>query len=198
MPWHSYARPHIRSHYWTSVDCCVSDCSSMLYLLEGSDPTFRLVFSQMHGEESRDSRPQLHLPRFLALRARLRAVFPRLACVSDPMLLGLLAHISDSDCSSGGEYVASICAFTRLMPGHPERGDEEAQWDLYSIYEKGEDATPVALGADGNDDVELTDQLGRGWLKVRGVCVLNIYYPIDFSVVGEAIELIDAFHRRGV
>ena len=56
----------------------------------------------------------------------------------------------------------------------------------------------MALGADGNDDVEPIDALDMGWLKVRGLCVLNLYYPVDFSVVSEAIELIDAFHRRGV
>lgn len=117
------------------------------------------------------------------------------------MLLGLLARISGSDCSTGADYVASICAFTRLMPGHPERGDghpTKAERDLYAIYKEGDDEPPVALDADGNEDVEPIDALGMGWLKVRGLCVLNIRYPVDFSVVGEAIELIDAFHRRGV
>jgi hypothetical protein len=34
-----------------------------------------------------------------------------------------------------------------------------------------------------------------GWFKPRGLCVLNVHHPIDYSGVGEAIELIDAFHR---
>lgn len=53
---HTPVTIHVHSHYRTSDDC-LGDCNSMLYLLEGSDPTFRLVFSQTHGEYCNDSRP---------------------------------------------------------------------------------------------------------------------------------------------
>lgn len=180
------------------MESCVGDCINMLYVLEGSDPDFHLIFSQAHGERTHHNQPQLHLPRFLALRARLRTVFPCLERVPDYKLLALLSHISGTDCSSGADYVASICAFTRLMPGHPERGDGQPTEDeqaIYAIYAE-DDEPPLALGADGKDDAEPDGHLDMGWLKIRGLCVLNVPgVPADFSLVGESIEAIDAFHR---
>lgn len=191
-----HSRVIIHTATTSNLDHCIGSCTSLLYLLEGSDPssTFQLLFAEGRGKEFRVCGPQLHLPRFLALRARLRLAFPRLASVSDAVLFGLLAHISGSSCSSTGAYEASTCAFIRLMPGHPERGcgqPTKAEQELFKVYEHG-NGVPVALG-DG--DVEPADDLGKGWFKIRGLCVLSIRHPIDFSGVGKAIKLIDAFHR---
>lgn len=67
----------------------------------------------------------LHMPRFINLRARLRLAFPALARVTDTALLAVLAYIIDG-CSTPAMLACDV-ALVRRMPDHPERGDGEPQ-----------------------------------------------------------------------
>lgn len=69
-----------------------------LYLLEGNDPTYRLIFAYSSGDAA--CQPDIHLPHFVDLCMRLRAAFPPVAAgISDTKLLVLLAAAMNAfDC----------------------------------------------------------------------------------------------------
>lgn len=104
----------------------------MLYLLQDDNPRFKLLLHNPNdldmpndGDEN-DPRlifPELHLTRFLDLRAQLRTAFPTLTRISDPLLLALLCKMGKSNDSKAVKNVAISFACTRMMPYHPESRD---------------------------------------------------------------------------
>lgn len=98
-------------NYLDSCNCAVS----MLYVLDGTNPDFCLIFEFPDGEM--ETEPHLHLRNFLDLCARMRAAFPVLNRISDHTLLIVLEEVSGGYCSDIG--------LVRLMLGHPDRGDGE-------------------------------------------------------------------------
>lgn len=131
-----------------------------LYLLEGEDPTFRLLHQQTGVEcigewGPRREESALHLPRFLALRARLRAALPALASIPDATLIALIER--DSWARHG--TAARSFPHVRLMPGHPERGDgQPSEWEAtLASHSRASPPVDLALHADKCGLLEPTD-----------------------------------------
>lgn len=102
---------------------------------EGTSRRFRLLLCLPEGSND-DAQAELNLPRFLALRARLRAALPALARVSDVVLLILLAKTSKMCGTETLQNLASHFAFLHLLPGYPDRGDgqpTEAERQLWGL-----------------------------------------------------------------
>lgn len=154
----------------------------MLYLLQGDERHLLLHMGHTHGWEDRrwhdrrvrKAKAELHLPRFINLRATLRSLFPGVALVPDRTLLALLTLL----CRQGRhrietvKYIAKEFAFVRLMEGHPERGEgqptkAERKTAGMRRYRDGGPSTPdnLAVDADANDGKDArqpTDYTGWG------------------------------------
>ncbi len=192
----SHHSPIIHSNY--SFGCDDSGYLNTLYTLEGQDPRFRLLLDVTHGEPTPED-GELHLPRFLALRPRLRTAIPALAPVSDPMLLALLCAVGDGgvDASFTTRYLTGAFAFTRLMDAHPERGDghaTEAERKLGKL-DWNEGNLPRDVGTRGGDNVLPSDPLGEGprWMHIQGLCYPDL--PGFTSKMKKTVAQLKAFHR---
>lgn len=185
-------------------DGCVGSGTETLYLLKGQarNPRFQLLGSFVDGEGVEDEKPQLHLPRFLALRTRLRQTFSALAHVSDPVLLALLRVMGGGSDDQAVQRVAGYFAFTRLMPNHPERGGNggqptDAETKLGALeYRKASDVPVEAV------DGAMDPYAAMYTLNFRGIDVWD-YEAGDESgtpsrlrpAMNKMVAQLEAFHR---
>lgn len=180
----------------------------MLYLREGQDPHFQLLLNMPRGDlladvDEQEPEPELHLNRFRGLRARLRTALPALGRVSDPTLLALLCAMGANNVAGTVKHVAGLFAFTRLMKGHPQRGDgkptaaERALAALCDGYGREEAGAPYDLGKRPGGDAALEPgcHLHMGWINVRGLCVPDAIVDGVRPALEKAVPLLDAFHR---
>lgn len=172
----------------------------VLYTLEGTDRRFKLLLGTTHGEPTAED-GELHLPRFLALRGRLRAVFPALAQVPDALLAGLLGAVGDTDAYAVG-YITASFAFMRQLDQHPERGDgksTEVERKLGELDGRKEGFLPQDVGTGRGDDVLPSDPAdmyeGPGWRNMQGLCYPGLGRRSLTSTMEKAVALLTAFHR---
>lgn len=170
-----------------------------LHMVEGTDRRFRLLLDATHGEPTPEE-GSLHLPRFLALRARLRAAIPALTHVPDALLVALL-------CAAGGmdayplRYVTGKFAFTRLLDNHPERGDGEATEAerKRGLLDYLKDVVlPRDVGTGRGDDV-LPDSPhdyyeDLGWRNMQGLGYPDLGRRALTSYMEKTVALLTAFH----
>lgn len=155
-----------------------------LYLLEANDPTFHLILAFSSGDTR--SQPDIHLPRFLELRARLRAAVPALAAgISDTALIVLLAAAMKG--VSHVQILEESFANLRLVPGHPEPATEaEREAARVSPYRN---PVPEDQGAGGTGMPRRHyDDYWVSLAMVRGMAV-------PWAQAQQAMAVVDAFHR---
>lgn len=173
--------------------------STRSYMLEGQDRCFRFLLDVTHGEPTTED-GELHLPRFLALRARLRTAIPALAHVSDPLLMALLCAVGGGD-SFTVRYLTGSFVFTRLMDNHPEIGDgraTEAERKLGKLDHREEGTVPHDVGTGRGDDVLPSNPHGwdeLGWRNVQGLCYSYADSRALTSTMTKTVALLGAFHR---
>ncbi len=138
-----------------------------------------------------ETETDIHLPRFLALRARLRTAFPTLAPVSDAALLAILAEAVEGS----GSTVADDFALVRLVPGHPERGDGKPQTEAERKKARfGE--VPQDVGKGGREPGPRSYCHGMlPFTSMRGMAVSLLDSARLRPAVNQAMALIDAFHH---
>lgn len=169
-------------------------------MLEGTDRRFKLLLGTTHGEPTSED-GELHLPRFVALRARLRGVFPCLASLPDALLVAVLAAMGDIDSYAVG-YIAASFAFVRQLDHHPERGDgtaTETERRLGALDSREEGFLPADVGTGRGDNVLPSDPgdtyEGLGWRNLQGLCYPGIRDASLTSTMEKAVALLTAFHR---
>lgn len=214
FPCTSHTRVHNHSKSYPSTGY-EDNRIKLLYVLQDDNPCFHFILQLPSGKGLQDARPELHLRGFLALRTRLRAAFPALVGISDSKLLALLSYMDGAADIEWMEELARSFAFTRLLTGHPDRGDgqptaeekEVGSLGYYGEIEFLEDRDlPVDLGAGGGDDASVvpSSHYPMRWLNIRGLCVhdfSDMHMDEDDEDDGmrsnteKAVALIDAFYR---
>lgn len=211
---HTHQYNHSDSFHCTGHEY---DSSKLLYVLQDNDPRFHYILQFPSGQGYQGAMPELHLRGFLALRRRLRAAFPALAGISDSKLLALLGYLDGAADTKWMEELARSFAFTRLLPGHPDRGDGQATAEekelgslgyFYDEIESVEEChLPDLVTSGGGDDPAVpSSHYPMRWLNIRGLCVhdfndMDMYDEDDEDGMRpnteKAVALIDSFHRGG-
>lgn len=168
--------------------------------MEGQNRRFRLLLDVTHGAQAAED-CEIHLPRFLALRARLCTAIPALAHTPDALLMALLCAVGGGD-SFTLEYLTGCFAFTRLMDNHPEIGDgraTEAERKLGKLDNREEGFLPndVGTGYYGDDVLpsDPHDYYELGWGDVQGLCYPELSSRALTSIMTKTVALLEAFHR---
>jgi hypothetical protein len=157
------------------------------------------VLAVSHGEPTAEH-SELHLPRFLGLRTRLRAAFPSLSRVADPLLLALLCAVGGDDDSFTLRYLTGTFAFIRLMEHHPERGDgqaTEAERALGKLDYR-EEYIPEDVGTGRGDSVLPSgpDSYEMRWSHIQGLGYPDLRLRALTSAMQKTASLLEAFHRQ--